>query len=70
MTATATDAANAMVEIMPADADAQTAGHQVALPVGQTMITATVTSADGTDTTTYTVTVTRGGRASEGDARP
>ena len=50
----------ATVAIVPADllADA-TDGHQVALDVGDTTISATVTAEDGTTTQTYTVTVTR-----------
>ena len=58
VTATPTDG-NATVEIRPADADMATAGHQVALDVGGTEITAKVTAADGTTTETYTVRVTR-----------
>ena len=58
VTATANDG-NAKVEIMPADADANTDGHQVALAVGANTITATVTAEDGSTTMAYTVTVTR-----------
>ena len=50
---------NAMVSILPADADANTAGHQVALAVGSNDITITVTPSSGS-ARTYTVTVTRG----------
>ena len=42
-----------------ADADTNTAGHQVALEVGNTVFTVKVTSEDGTTTQAYTVTVTR-----------
>ena len=41
------------------DADATAAGHQVALEVGTTRITVTVTAADGTTTKTYTINVER-----------
>ena len=58
VTATPTDG-NATVEIRPADADMATAGHQVALAVGGTEITAKVIAADGTTTETYIVRVTR-----------
>ena len=58
VTATANDA-DATVEIMPADADDATDGHQVNLAVGETPITATVTASDGSATEAYTVTVTR-----------
>ena len=44
--------------IAPADADAGE-GHQVALEVGETPITVTVTAADGMTRRTYTVVVTR-----------
>ena len=50
----------ASVAIVPADADAATAGHQVALVVGDNTITVSVTAEDGTEMD-YTVTVTRGG---------
>ena len=69
VTATATNDGNAEVAIMPADADDQTAGHQVDLTVGDTEITVTVTGEDGTTTMAYTVTVTRADDASAGDAR-
>ena len=49
----------ASVAIVPADADANTAGHQVNLRVGRTDITVRVTSEDGTEQD-YTVAVTRG----------
>ena len=42
-----------------ADADTNTAGHQVALAVGDTAFKVKVTAEDGTTTQTYTVTVTR-----------
>ena len=59
VTATPTHArANAVTT--PADADANTAGHQVTLTAGgDTVITAEVTAQDGITTKTYTVTVTR-----------
>ena len=59
VTATPTHArANAVVT--PADADANTAGHQVNLTAGgNTVITAEVTAQDGRTTKTYTVTVAR-----------
>ena len=41
------------------DADTGTAGHQVALDVGDTVVRVKVTAADTTTTRTYTVTVTR-----------
>ena len=44
-----------------ADADANTAGHQVNLAVGENVITITVTAPDGVNTETYTVTITRAG---------
>ena len=56
--ATTTDS-NASVEVLPADADDAMDGHQVALGVGTTRITATVTAADSSTTATYTVDVTR-----------
>ena len=43
------------------DADTGTAGHQVALDVGDTVFKVKVTAEDGTTTQTYTVTVTRAG---------
>ena len=52
-----TNHASATVVIMPADAN--TAGHQVNLGVGDTEITAEVTAEDGSAMKTYTVTVTR-----------
>ena len=42
-----------------ADADTNTAGHQVALSVGDTVFKVKVTAEDGTTTQTYTVTVTQ-----------
>ena len=51
---------NAMVTVTPDDGDANAAGHQIALAVGDNnAIAATVTAADGATTRTYTVTVTR-----------
>ncbi|MDE2895554.1 MAG: fibronectin type III domain-containing protein, partial [Chloroflexota bacterium] len=58
VTATTTDS-NASVEVLPAEADDAMDGHQVALSVGTTRITATVTAADSSTTETYTVDVTR-----------
>ena len=55
--------ADAAVAIVPADADAETLGYQVALGVGATEIAVTVTAADGGTTRTYTATVTRAGPA-------
>ena len=46
------------VEIQPADADAQTAGHQVPLAVGENRVAVTVTAEIGRQRT-YVVTVTR-----------
>ena len=52
--------ANASLTVNPAaDADGETAGHQVALAAGDTAITITVTAEDGNTRKTYTVTVTR-----------
>ncbi len=52
--------ADAAVSITPADDDADTAGHQVALAAGaETEVAATVAAADGETTRTYTVTVRR-----------
>ena len=50
---------DAAVAITPADADPDTAGHQVNLAEGANTITITVTAADGATTKTYTVSVTR-----------
>ena len=47
------------VTITPTDANAEKAGHQVALAEGQTTITVEVVSRDGNDSQTYTVVVTR-----------
>ena len=49
----------ATVAIFPADADDTADGHQVALDVGETAVSVTVTAEDGTTTQTYAVTVTR-----------
>ena len=49
----------ATVVIVPADADDVTDGHQVALPLGDTVISVTVTSEDRGTTQTYAVSVTR-----------
>ena len=59
-TVTATAGGGARVtEIYPGDADATTAGHQVNLPVGTTDIEIRVVASDRTDTTDYSVAVTR-----------
>ena len=57
----------ARVDLAPADADTGTNGHQVDLAVGETVVEATVTAADGTTTRTYAVTVTRASPVSWGD---
>ncbi|MYG28461.1 MAG: hypothetical protein F4213_21000, partial [Boseongicola sp. SB0677_bin_26] len=51
----------ATVAYAPADADGETEGHQVALPVGETEVTVTVTPPGGEaeDAASWTVTVTR-----------
>ena len=59
VTATPNDMENAMAVIMPADADMDMDGHQVALMVGANEITVTVTAQDGETMMTYMVTVTR-----------
>ncbi len=58
LTATPTDPA-ATVALTPADADAATAAHDVALPFGRTTLQVTVTGVDTLTRQTYTVTVTR-----------
>ena len=55
--------APAALEIAPLDARVGIAGHQVALAPGANTVEVTVTSADGSVTSTYTVDVTRTGRA-------
>ena len=50
-----------------ADADTNTAGHQVALDVGDTVFKVKVTAEDDTTTQDYTVTVTRACALNEGD---
>ncbi len=57
VTARASDA-GATVAVSPADGDAASPGHQVALAVGATAVAVAVTAADGTERT-YTATVTR-----------
>ena len=64
VTATANDD-GATVAILPADADDTADGHQVALGVGDTAVSVTVTAEDGTTTQTYAVTVTRAEAAVE-----
>ena len=64
VTATANDD-GATVATLPADADDAMDGHQVALAVGDTTVSVTVTAADGTTMQTYTVTVTRADAAPE-----
>ncbi len=56
--AAARDAA-AAVEVLPADADAEAAGHQVGLAVGGNVVEVQVTAQDGITARTYTVTVQR-----------
>ena len=51
--------AAARVAIVPADADPDAPGHQVALAVGTNLIEVTVTAEDGLATAVYAVTVTR-----------
>ena len=58
ITAMAKDAA-ATFGILPADADGDMPGHQVALGIGDTTVTVTVTAEDGLTQKTYAVTVTR-----------
>ncbi len=58
VTAVASEA-NAVVEIVPADADALEPGHQVRLGEGANAIALKVTAEDGQTNTTYTVTVIR-----------
>ena len=67
VTATANDD-GATVAIVPADADDTADGHQVALGVGDTAISVTVTAEDGTTTQTYAVTVTRAVAAEQNEA--
>ena len=55
----------AVPTIDPADADGNTAGHQVALEVGANTVAATVTAEDGATTRTYRVTVTRAAAAAD-----
>lgn len=57
-TVTATPETDAVATVTPADADANTDGHQVDLPGGDTVVTITVAKANELDTT-YTVTLTR-----------
>ena len=58
--ATATVAA-AQVTISPADADPDTAGHQVALDVGPNRVTVAVAASDGLAEAAYTLTISRRG---------
>ena len=64
VTATASDAANATVEFLDgddltlADADPNTAGHQVDLALGENTIKIRVTAGDGSTTRTYTLVLT------------
>ena len=65
VTITWTAPAGATVTVVPStDADAQTAGHQVTLGAegSTTDITLTLTSADGSNSNTYSIPVTRGTR--------
>ena len=57
------------VEILPADADTATAGHQVDLANDGVVVTVTVTAADCVTTGTYTLTVSRGGTRPAAAAR-
>ena len=59
ITATASDSGAAVV-FSGTDADANTAGHQVALSAGANEVTITVTAADSVTTKTYTVSVNQG----------
>ena len=52
---------DADVAFEPADADGGAPGHQVALGVGETLVTARVTAADGETVRSYRVVVTRPG---------
>ena len=52
---------DADVAFEPADADGGAPGHQVALRVGETLVTARVTAADGETVRSYRVVVTRPG---------
>ena len=67
VTALASDAGQATVEFLDAsdetlaDADLNTAGHQVDLAVGENTIKIKVTAEDGLTTRTYTLVVTRAG---------
>ena len=61
ITVTASAANGAMTSILPADADANTAGHQMSLHEGRNLI-AVVVSETGAADRTYTVSVARGGR--------
>ena len=51
--------AGATVVITPAEADANTAGHQASLSAGVNVITITVTAEDGTTVNAYTVSIFR-----------
>ena len=57
------------VEILPADADTATVGHQVDLADDGVVVTVTVTAADCVTTGTYTLTVSRGGTRPAAAAR-
>ena len=45
--------------VTPEDADSVTAGHQVNLPIGDTLVTLTIIAGDGYTTKVYIITVTR-----------
>ena len=60
VSATANHAGATSVAFDPPDADANTAGHQVALSAGRNLVTVTVTAEDGVTTLLYTVSVNRG----------
>ena len=57
---------NADMVVAPADSDTVTTGHQVNLSDGPNIITVFVTSSDGKDTETYSVTVNRASTAEFG----
>ena len=67
VTAVATDPGASVSITSPADADMNTAGHQVALSAGANSVTVEVTAEDGS-TKTYTVSVNRGGDRRHGMA--
>ena len=56
----------AETDLSPADADAETDGHQVDLSEGSNTVTVTVTAQDDT-TSAYTLTITRGAASTDAD---